>query len=81
MKKFVAMVVVLISFGFASAQQHITSPEEAFGLGWAPAGSWRIGRSFPLITGSWCVSLRRFAMKSWTLQFQGHDSDGTSARL
>jgi len=32
MRKFVALLIVLISAGFASAQQHITSPEEAFGF-------------------------------------------------
>jgi hypothetical protein len=74
MKKLVAMVVVLISFGFASAQQHITSPEESFGFGMG-VGRKLAGRAqHTAYYGKRRVSLRGFAMKSWTLQFQGRDS-------
>jgi hypothetical protein len=37
MKRLVAMVVVLISFGFASSQQHITSHlKKPLASGWSP---------------------------------------------
>jgi uncharacterized spore protein YtfJ len=52
MKKFVAMVVVLMSFGFASAQQHITSPEESFGFGMGAGRKLTDPAHLPLITGS-----------------------------